>query len=36
MSRRNDTYAFATSGALAPVPRMGLVTISMSGTPARL
>ena len=30
------TYARATSGALAPAPVMGLVTISISGTPARL
>ena len=28
--------AFATSGALAPVPRIGRVTISISGMPARL
>ena len=30
------TYARATSGALAPVPSIGLVTISISGTPDRL
>jgi len=35
-SRRNDTYAFATCGAFAPVPVIGLVTISTSGVPARL
>ena len=28
--------AFATSGALSPVPRIGLVTISIRGMPARL
>ncbi len=35
-SRSAATYARATSGARTPVPTMGLVTISMSGTPARL
>ena len=32
----SPTYARATSGALAPVPSIGLVTISISGTPDRL
>ena len=35
-SRSAVTYARATSGARAPVPAIGLVTISISGTPARL
>ena len=35
-SRRVDTYARATSGARSPVPAIGLVTISISGMPARL
>ena len=35
-SRSADTYARATSGARSPAPMMGLVTISISGTPARL
>jgi hypothetical protein len=35
-SRSAVTYARATSGARAPVPTIGLVTISISGTPARL
>ena len=30
------TYARATSGAFAPVPSIGLVTISIRGTPERL
>ena len=36
MSRSSVTYALATSGASAPVPGTGLVTISTSGMPARL
>jgi hypothetical protein len=35
-SRSAVTYVRATSGARAPVPTIGLVTISISGTPARL
>lgn len=35
-SRSSRTYAFATSGARSPAPSIGLVTISMSGMPARL
>ena len=35
-SRSSATYALATSGARAPVPSIGLVTISISGMPARL
>ena len=35
-SRSSVTYARATSGASAPVPGTGLVTISTSGMPARL
>jgi hypothetical protein len=36
MSRIVARYAFATSGALCSVPKIGFVTISTSGTPARL
>ena len=35
-SRSADTYALATSGARSPAPTIGLVTISISGIPARL
>ncbi len=35
-SRSSATYARATSGARAPAPVIGLVTISMRGMPARL
>ena len=35
-SRSSVTYARPTSGARAPVPKTGLVTISTSGMPARL
>ncbi len=35
-SRSSVTYTRATSGAAAPVPSIGLVTISTSGMPARL
>ncbi len=35
-SRSSRTYARATSGARSPAPVIGLVTISMSGMPARL
>jgi hypothetical protein len=35
-SRSWVMYARATFGAAAPVPKTGLVTISISGTPARL
>jgi hypothetical protein len=35
-SRSSVTYARPTSGASAPVPGTGLVTISTSGMPARL
>ena len=35
-SRSSATYALATSGARSPAPSIGLVTISMSGMPARL
>ncbi|CAM5675269.1 hypothetical protein STENM36S_03274 [Streptomyces tendae] len=35
-SRSSRTYARATSGARSPAPSIGLVTISMSGMPARL
>ena len=35
-SRSCATYALATSGTISRVPRIGLVTISMSGMPARL
>jgi hypothetical protein len=36
MSRSAVTYALAISGARSPVPSIGLVTISISGTPERL
>ena len=36
ISRRACTYAAATSGARSPAPSIGRVTISTSGTPARL
>ena len=35
-SRSSATYALATSGARSPAPTIGLVTISISGMPARL
>ncbi len=35
-SRRWATYAFAISGAFSRLPMIGLVTISISGMPARL
>ncbi len=35
-SRSSATYARATSGARSPAPSIGLVTISISGMPARL
>jgi hypothetical protein len=35
-SRRWATYARATCGASRPAPSIGLVTISITGTPARL
>ena len=35
-SRSWLTYARATAGAFSPAPVIGLVTISMSGMPARL
>ena len=35
-SRSAVTYARATSGARSPVPTIVFVTISISGTPARL
>ena len=35
-SRSAVTYALAISGARAPAPSIGLLTISISGTPARL
>ena len=35
-SRSWATYAFAISGAFSRVPMIGLVTISISGMPARL
>ncbi len=36
MSRIVATYAFAISGARCSAPKIGFVTISTSGTPARL
>lgn len=36
MSRIARMYAPAISGARSPAPSIGFVTISMSGTPARL
>jgi hypothetical protein len=35
-SRSSVTYARPTTGASAPVPATGFVTISTSGMPARL
>jgi len=35
-SRSSAMYALPTAGAFAPSPRIGLVTISISGVPARL
>lgn len=36
MSRIAAMYAFAYSGARCSAPKIGFVTISTSGTPARL
>ena len=36
MSRIVETYVLASSGASASAPKIGFVTISTSGTPARL
>ena len=36
MSRIVATYAFASAGAECSAPKIGFVTISTSGTPARL